>query len=112
MLTGERSGLKVNWELGRRYTSDCLRCQESRLAPRNRETLFVKRETRVIRGAASGFAHRQADPVVLRVTRHSFSDSFGRFTCNVSPFTIDTESYSNTACSPIARLTASNNVCA
>jgi hypothetical protein len=50
--------------------------------------------------------------VILRVKRHSVPDSFGRFTFNVSPFTIDTESYSNTACSPIARRTASNNVCA
>jgi hypothetical protein len=72
----------------------------------------VRRETRVIRGAAGGFARRQADPLLLRVKRRSFPDSFGRFTFNVSPFTNDMECYPSIACSPIARLTASNSVCA
>src|SRR4029077_9538349 len=40
----------------------------------------VKRKTRVIRGAVDGFARRQADPMLFRVKRRSFPDSFGRFT--------------------------------
>ncbi len=34
MLMGERSGLKVNLALERRYTSDCRARQESRLVPK------------------------------------------------------------------------------
>src|SRR6185295_20115240 len=110
MLMEERSGLKVNLELERRYTYDCLTRQESRLAARNRKTYGVK--CRSFEEMQGGAAHRPTDPLRLPMTCRSLSDSFGWFTFNDSPFTIDAAYYSNTACSPIARLTASNSVCA